>query len=510
MKFIIKPFSEIMVKSKPVRKRYMQTMQYNLHLKFRDLDENIKVWVFWDKLELNLKDESIELKTDIKSIKKVLSRTPGIESFLEVEWHKIESLESENVEQKVIFDEVLEKAADIYLDRIKDKTFVTRVKRSGKHWFKSTEIERYVGAWLLIKLDKIGINWKVNLRSPEVTVKLEIKDSNLYVVKSVWYWIGWYPTWTQDKIISLISGWFDSWVSTFSLMKRWCKVDFLFFNLWGSAHELWVKQVAYYLNDEFSSWYAANIITVPFEDLVADLVKNVDHKYRAIILKRCMLKVADMIAKEHEYYAIVKWDSLGQVSSQTLKNMFAVDKACDTLVLRPLIWHNKQEIVDITKQIWTYDFACNMPEYCWVISDKPATWARLEKVEHAEKDMDDEILINSFNNKKVEKVRDILKQTNTNEDIDFVSLPHENDIIIDVRDPDMIEKSPLKGKNHIEIPFYEINNEFSKLDSEKRYILFCDKWIMSKLHWLYLLEKWFKNVAVFRPLESDMTCAIGV
>jgi thiamine biosynthesis protein ThiI len=114
-------------------------------------------------------------------------------------------------------------------------------------------------------------------------------------------------------------------------------------------------------------------MTIPFEAVVKELVTNIGHKYRAIILKRCMLKVADQLAQAHKYYAIVKGDSLGQVSSQTLKNMFVIDKASQTLILRPLIGFNKQEIIDITKMIGTYDFACNMPEYCGVISDRPST-----------------------------------------------------------------------------------------------------------------------------------------
>ena len=498
MKFIIKPFSEIMIKSKPVRKRLLQTLQYNLNLRVKEISSNLKVSIFYDKLELNIKDLNIKTEFDLNAIKKALSRTPGVEIFIEVESHEV-----------CDFDTILEKTADIYLDKIKDKTFVARVKRSGKHDFTSVELEKYVWAWLLIKLDALWIHGKVSLKNPEITVAIEIKDENLYIVKNTGYGIGWYPTWSQDKIISLISGWFDSGVSTYSLMKRWCKVDFLFFNLWGSAHELWVKQVAYYLNNQFSVWYSANIITVPFENLVRELVTNIHHKYRAIILKRCMLKIADKISQEQNYYAIVKWDSLGQVSSQTLKNMFVIDKASDTLVLRPLIAFNKQEIVNITKQIWTYGFACNMPEYCWVISNKPSTGARLEDVLKEEKNLDLTILDEAFINKKVEKVTDILQQVQTgSHDIEYSNFALENDVVIDIRDPENIKSKPLiiEWRDNLEIPFYDINNTFKNLDQSKIYLLYCDKWVMSKLHWLYLIEKWFQNVKVFKFLEKDKTC----
>lgn len=498
MKFIVKPFSEIMIKSKPVRKKTLQMLQKNLHTRMKKISDNLKVNLFYDKLEVNLIDYNLEIDFEIKEIKKALSRVPGIESFIEVEFHPV--LDKDNI---------VEKAAEIYLDQIKWKTFCVRVRRSGKHDFSSIELEKYVWWGLLIRLDKMWIKWKVQMKNPEVTVNLEVRGENLYVVKSIWYGTGWYPVWMQDKVISLISWGFDSGVSTYSMMKRGCKVDFLFFNLGGSAHELWVKQVAYYLNNQFSSGYNARIVTVPFEDVVKELVTNIDHKYRAIILKRCMLKVADYLAQQHDYYAIVKWDSLGQVSSQTLKNMFVIDKASDTLVLRPLIAFNKQEIVDITKNIGTYDFACNMPEYCWVISDKPATGAKLEKVLKEEERFADELLTKAIENKKVEKVWDIINQVQTDSDeIEYKNFPTDDDVIIDIRDPETIKKSPLEieSREVIQIPFFNINNEFKNLDQTKDYILYCEKWVMSKLHGLYLLEKWFKNVAVYRPLEADKTC----
>ncbi|QFR39710.1 tRNA 4-thiouridine(8) synthase ThiI [Candidatus Gracilibacteria bacterium 28_42_T64] len=498
MKFIIKPFSEIMIKSKPVRKRLLQTLQYNLNLRVKALNSNLKVSIFYDKLELNIKDPDGETEFDLVAIKKALSRTPGIESFLEVESHEI-----------CDFDAILEKAAEVYLNQIKDKSFVVRVKRSGKHDFTSVELERYVGAGLLKKLDTLGIHGKVDVKTPEIKVAIEVKDENLYIVKNTGYGMGGYPTGAQDKIISLISGGFDSGVSTYSMMKRGCKVDFLFFNLGGSAHELGVKQVAYFLNNQFSVGYSANIITVPFEKLVRELVTNIHHKYRAIILKRCMLKIADQISQEQDYYAIVKGDSLGQVSSQTLKNMFVIDKASDTLVLRPLIAFNKQEIVNITKQIGTYDFACNMPEYCGVISDKPSTGAKLEDVLKEEKNLDLSILEEAFINKKVAKVTDVINQIQTgNNDIEYSNFALENDVVIDVRDPENIKKKPLviEGKENLEIPFYDINNVFKDLDQSKTYLLYCDKGVMSKLHGLYLKEKGFGNVKVFKVLEKDKTC----
>jgi len=89
MKFIIKPFSEIMVKSKPVRKRYMQMLQNNLNIKIKRIHSNLKCSLFWDKLEINLKDENDTNIINKDEVKKALKRTPGVETFLDVEKYEL-------------------------------------------------------------------------------------------------------------------------------------------------------------------------------------------------------------------------------------------------------------------------------------------------------------------------------------------------------------------------------------------------------------------------------------
>ncbi|MGB2111209.1 MAG: hypothetical protein ACPHY8_05185 [Patescibacteria group bacterium] len=121
MKFIIKPFSEIMVKSKGVRKRYLGFLQFNLQAQFKEISPEIKVSVHYDKLEINIRDEkTIErMQNEISTIEKILYRTPGVESFIEVETHDVCDL-----------DMMAKKAEEVYIDRIKDKTFCVRVKRT--------------------------------------------------------------------------------------------------------------------------------------------------------------------------------------------------------------------------------------------------------------------------------------------------------------------------------------------------------------------------------------------
>jgi len=500
MKYIIRLSPEITIKSKPVRKRTLLLLKNNIkkHFDFNEIPIHIS-WN-WDiiNLEYNklIPDSITENKIRTK-ITNILSKIMGISHFMEVVEFDLSNYSS----KEEIFDKIYKETAKIYLDLIKKKSFVVRVKRSWKHNFKSTELERYIWGWLL----KYWENTKVDLHFPDITVNVEVKDNKFFVIKNSIKWANWYPIWFQDKVVSLISGWFDSWVATYSMMKRGCLVDYLFFNLWGSAHELWVKQVSYYLWKNFSIPHKkARFITVNFEWVIEELLTKVNHRFRWILLKRFMLKVASMIA-ENNYYALVKWDSLWQVSSQTLKNMYVIDKASNCLVLRPLIADNKQEIIDISRKIWTYNFACNMPEYCGVISDKPATWAKEEDILEEEKNIDESVLKNAFENRKIEFVKDMLEiDFDKISEIETVYEVGKNEVLVDIREniphPNpLLRGEGIKGRNILKIPFFKINSEFPKLDQSKTYLFYCDKWVLSELHWLYLKEQGFENIKIYRP-----------
>lgn len=494
MKFILKPFSEILVKSKPVRKRQLNHLQTNANLRLKRIDEWINVKFNWDKGELDAVNKLNEAQ--VKELILALWRIPWIESYLEVSEYDLWD-----------FDDICKKALSLYSESLKGKSFAVRVKRFWEHDFRSIDLEKYVWGAL-----RQHVEWtSVKLKNPEITINLEIKSDKLYLVKKKYSGMWGYPVWTQDKVLSLISGGFDSGVSSYSMMKRGCRVDYLFFNLWWKAHELGVKQVSNDIWKNFSSGYKARFITVNFEEIVSYLVKSVNHKYRWIILKRLFLMAADKIAQENEYYAIVKWDSLGQVSSQTLKNMFVIDKASSTLVLRPLISFNKQEIVDISVKIWTYESACNMPEYCWVISDKPSTWAREDQVLKEEENFDFSLLEKAMENRTVQKIDEVLEnETEWEIEVEVSYVPWENEIIIDVREEIKAADKPLKFEwtKIINIPFFDLTYDFWTLDQTKTYLFYCDNWVLSKNNAITLKKKGFNNIKIYKPTLDDSACRI--
>ena len=176
--------------------------------------------------------------------------------------------------------------------RWRDKTFCVRVKRTGSHDFTSNQVEQYVGGGLNQNTEAAG----VKLKNPDVTVRLEIKDDNFYVIESTQPGLGGFPIGTQDSVISLISGGFDSNVASYLSMKRGLRTHFLFFNLGGRAHELGVKEVAHFLWSKYGASHSVKFITVPFEEVVAEILEKVDNSQMGVILKRMMLRAASQVA----------------------------------------------------------------------------------------------------------------------------------------------------------------------------------------------------------------------
>ncbi len=466
-----------------MRKRFIQRLQSNLQVTLKRLDNDIKVRGLWDKIEVEVPSDSAELREQVIEL---MSCTPGISHFLEVDQYALGS-----------FEEVFQLTKDVYGDKVKGKSFVVRVKRAGKHDFKSGDLERYIGGGLLQHCDTKG----VDLHTPEFTVKLEIRDENLYLISHQHKGQGGYPLGTQEDVISLISGGFDSVVSSYMTMRRGSKTHFLFFNLGGRAHEIGVKQISVYLWQKYGSAARVKFISVPFDEVVGEILQNVHHTHMGVVLKRMMMRAAEKVADRMKLPAIVTGESIAQVSSQTLVNLQVIDSVTNKLVVRPLVTMDKQDIIDITKKLGAYDFAKNIPEYCGVISDRPTTNAKLERIEEEEANFDFDVLDQALENAQVITIDKIVDDINVHAEIEALTKVGDNQVIIDVRHSNEQERKPLNMPKVevLTIPFFSLGEKFQELDQSKEYLLFCDKGVMSQMHAQNLQEKGFLNVKVYRP-----------
>ncbi|AWX13437.1 tRNA 4-thiouridine(8) synthase ThiI [Mergibacter septicus] len=475
MKFVIKLFPEIMIKSESVRKRFVKILTGNIRNVLKKCDESVAVVRHWDYIEVRSKDEN-----NRQLLIETLQRIPGIHHFLEVEEKTFTTLHD-------IFQHTLQQVRD----ELENKTFCVRVKRKGKHDFTSIEAERYIGGGLNQYIESA----KVRLIKPDVTVRIDIEQNQMLLIKQRHQGLGGYPIGTQEDVLSLISGGFDSGISSYMLIRRGCRVHYCFFNLGGSAHEIGVKQMAYHIWQRYSGSHKVRFVAINFEPIVAEILEKIDNGQMGVILKRMMVRAASKVAERFGIQAIVTGEALGQVSSQTLTNLRLIDQAAESLVLRPLITHDKEQIIAMAKEIGTDDIAKSMPEFCGVISKNPTVKAVKSRIEQEEQNFNFDLLDEVVQQATYLDIRQIAEQTAQDIiEVEESAVLGENDVILDIRSPEECDEKPLRieGAKVIEIPFYRLSTQYANLDQSKNYLLYCDRGVMSKLQVLYLQEQGFK------------------
>ncbi len=279
-------------------------------------------------------------------------------------------------------DDLVNKAVEFFIKRINGNTFAVDVHRIGQHSFTSIDVEKIIGK-KLVKLSKL----KVDLENPEYTAYIEIRGSIAYFYDKIVKGPGGLPIGSEGKVLSLFSGGIDSPVASWFMMKRGCEVDFLLFDIGGKEQVKNVLFVAKALIDRWGYGYRPKLYVINLRQLIPKITLYVPEHYIVIILRRLMMRIASVLAKKVNAKALVTGESLGQVASQTLDNLYIIDEAANISVLRPLIGFDKNEIAKIAQTIGTYGHSIRMREYCLIGAKKVVTRASLEKVREIEKRM---------------------------------------------------------------------------------------------------------------------------
>lgn len=477
-KFILKLFPEIMVKGSSAKRDMIGQLYNNLNTLLLKIDPEIKIKKFSDKIEL------ITPKKVLDNVRDILKNTPGIEQILE-------AIQFDNVDD---INQIKEITNEVMKDFVENKSFVVRVKRTGQHEFTSNDIERSVGGYILAHSNAN----KVDLHNPDFKIQLELINRQLNIITTKYNGLSGFPIGSGGSVLSLMSGGFDSTVASYMSMKRGLKTHFIFFNLGGAAHEIGVKQVALFLWSKFGASHNVKFVTVSFEDVLEEIFNSTAPTYMGVTLKRLMIQAAQNIADKMEIDALVTGESVAQVSSQTLRNLALIDQVSTKLILRPLATVNKPEIIDIATQIGTRRFAENMPEYCGVISKNPITHGSFKRMEKEAKKFNYEVLNSAVENATTIDVHNIIDDITNSEHIEVVTDISSNKYtIIDIRGEESTIDVACETLN---IPFYKLKTEFKKLPQNKKYLLYCEKGIMSQLHAQYLRDSnEAQNIKVYRP-----------
>lgn len=495
MIFVVRFCPEIIIKSREVRRRYIRILRRSLRTQTALINPAITVTGEWDNLEVVVPDAEPAV---LDSVVTLLGNTPGIALILQVNKAPLPDL-----------DGVAAQALKFYGPLLEGRTFAVRCKRSGLHTWNSMDVERHVGRTLLQQCPGA----RVDLDAPEVVVKVEIHHDEMFVVERTLKGLGGYPLGTQDEVLSLISGGFDSSVASYLAMRRGLLTHYCLFRLGGRDHELAVKEVALYLWMKFGASHRVKFVTVPFEALVDDMAARLEPSQRGVILKRMMLRAATRIAQQLNIAALVTGECVAQVASQTLANLAVIDAVTDIVLIRPLIVTDKQDIIDIARRIGTEEFSKHMPEFCGAISQKPTTRARTAKIEEQEALLDFAALDQAVDNAQIQMIDRVMEGLGR----EAVPVPEstragEHDWVVDIRHPDEVQAHPLgqhllNGASLLEIPFYALQSRFAGLPPTHHYLLYCDKGMMSRLHASHLRASGHTNVGLLsreqNPKESS-------
>lgn len=282
-------------------------------------------------------------------------------------------------------ESILDTAPKYLAEQLKSvKTFKVESRRSDKKFpYKSPEISKETGAAILRAFPHL----KVDVRNPELTVTIEVRDRNAFVRGAALKGAGGIPVGTGGKAVILISGGIDSPVAAYMMAKRGVRLTAVHFASPPYTSERaeqkvvkLLKKVAQYSGD-------MTMYTVPFTEIQETIRKKCPEEYFTLIMRRLMMRISERIARDKDCKALITGESLGQVASQTIAALGCTDAATTLPVFRPLIGMDKQEIVDISYKIDTYETSIEPYEDCCTVftPKHPRTNPSLERVIDAEK-----------------------------------------------------------------------------------------------------------------------------
>jgi thiamine biosynthesis protein ThiI len=350
-------YSEIFLKSDPVRRQWENTLIANIREVMPEIhvrNERGRIW----------------LDGDVKP--GLLKNIFGIVSFSEVEHIRLDEIGTH---------------LPGYCHRHgigTAKTFAIRVKRVGKHPFSSNDKAIEYGNLLRNEFPHL----KVNLAHPDKEIHIEIRANEAYLYDTVIKAVGGLPLGVEGTLVALVSGGIDSPVAAWMMMKRGCRILPLYVALDTFLDETTLARAERVVR-ELERYQPGIALTVIRDSYLAEakqeLVKLHQEKYTCIFCKRRMYRVATAFAQAHGAQGIVTGESLGQVASQTLDNLVVLtDAASDVPIHRPLIGFDKEDTIKIAREIGTFSESISSASGCKAVPAGPSTKAKLETIREIE------------------------------------------------------------------------------------------------------------------------------
>ncbi|MCG1994141.1 tRNA 4-thiouridine(8) synthase ThiI [Staphylococcus epidermidis] len=315
-----------------------------------------------DRMYIELSPEA-----DINEIIHRLSKVYGIKSISPVK--KIDKNE----------EKINQSAIQLSQDFVKGSTFKVDVKRVDKSFRLDTyELQRQVGGAIL----KENNNITVNVKNPDYEIKIEVRMDAIYIYEKVIAGAGGLPVGTGGKTLLMLSGGIDSPVAGIEVMKRGVTVEAIHFHSPPFTSEKAKDKVIELTRILAERVGPIKLHLVPFTEIQKQINKVVHPRYTMTSTRRMMMRISDKVVHQINANAIVNGENLGQVASQTLKSMYAINHVTATPVLRPLLTLDKEDIIKKAKELGTFETSIQPYEDCCTIftPKNPVTEPDFDKV----------------------------------------------------------------------------------------------------------------------------------
>ena len=321
-----------------------------LHILKQNIEEKIGNFanIEFDKGRMFIKTEEENYSFVLNSLKKIF----GI--------HEIEvGYQIENTKMSLIEESLIK------IIQNKDfQTFKVETKRSDKNYpLTSLEISKHLGGIILKNKENI----KVDVQNPEVIFYIEIRKDHAYIYSEKIKGLGGYPVGTLGKGLLMLSGGIDSPVAGYLAMKRGVKIEAIYFE--SPPHTSVEAKNKVEALAKIISEYATpiKIHVINFTKIQEEIYKNIPHEYLITIMRRMMYRISEKIAYRNNCKILINGESIGQVASQTLTSMAAINEVVSIPVIRPVACFDKLEIIALAKQIGTYETSILPFEDCCTI-----------------------------------------------------------------------------------------------------------------------------------------------
>lgn len=376
-------YGEISTKGKN-RKQFISRLRENLRFVFQDVTD-LRIRSEHDRMYLRSSHEH-----EMAILLERLPRVFGIQSFSPVAECKTDLEEMKALAVKIV------EGIDY-----KGKTFKVNVRRAYKKFELDTyELNRDLAGHVLTTLPGMT----VQMKNPEIELVVEVRENGTYMMVEKIPGATGLPVGSNGKALLLLSGGIDSPVAAHFIMKRGVRIEAIHFFSPPFTSDQSLEKVKDLCQQISQFGGKVRLHIIPFTEIQQTIQQNVPENVTMTSTRRMMMKISDLVRKEIDAKVLVTGENLGQVASQTLESLAAINDVTTTPILRPLITYDKLEIIDIAQKIGTYETSIRPYEDCCTVFTpaSPKTKPKIDKMNYYESFTDfDEMIERAIQNREI-------------------------------------------------------------------------------------------------------------